>query len=64
MNNSTSMQSYCDEPLCDLGRYVKKESSAWTEVSTGTWPSSKRFWFPGVAIWADFRDFCRFWEVL
>jgi len=34
--NSTSTPNYCDEPYCDLGMYVNKVLSAWTEVSMTT----------------------------
>ena len=55
--NSTSTSKYCDERYGDLGMYVNKVLSAWTEVSIATWPSTERFCFPGVAIWADFEIF-------
>ena len=34
--NSTSTPKYCDEPFGDLGMYVNKVLSAWTEVSIAT----------------------------
>ena len=55
--NSISMSNYCDRPYIHLGRDVNKVLSAWTEVSIATWPSTERFWLPGVAIWADFEIF-------
>ena len=36
MYNSTSTPNYCDEPYVDLGMYVNKVLSAWTEVSIAT----------------------------
>ena len=56
MNNSTSMRNYRDGPYIPLLPCTHKGFSAWAEVWTGTCRSSKRFWFPEVAIWADFRD--------
>ena len=50
INNSTSIPNYRDGPYRDLGIYVNEVLSAWSEVWTGTWPSSKRFWFPGVVL--------------
>ena len=38
IHNSTSMHYYCDGPYGDLGIYVNKVLSAWTEVWSGTWP--------------------------
>ena len=35
-NKSTSMPNYCDEPNRDLGTYINKVRSAWTEVSIAT----------------------------
>ena len=65
MNNSISMPNYCDGPHIRLLRYPRQISSAWTEVWTGTCRSSRRFWFPDVAIWAIFfLRFLRFWEGL
>ena len=40
INNSISLLNYCDGPYSDLGVYVKKILSAWTEVWIGTWRSS------------------------
>ena len=57
INNSISMRNYCNGPYSDLLLCGNKDPSAWTTVWTGTCCSSKRFWFPEVAIWADFRDF-------
>ena len=34
--NSTSTPNYRDEPYADLGMYVNKVLSTWTEVSTAT----------------------------
>ena len=34
--SSTSTPKYCDEPYGDLGMYVNKVLSAWTEVSIPT----------------------------
>ena len=61
MNNSISMPNYCDGPYPRRLPYENTVSSAWTEVWTGACRSSKRFWFPGVAIWTDFWVFFRFW---
>ena len=36
IHNSTRTSNYCDEPYGDLGMYVKKLLSAWTEVSIAT----------------------------
>ena len=36
MYNSTSTPNYRDEPYDDLGMYVNKVLSAWTEVSIAT----------------------------
>ena len=64
INNSTSKANYCNGPYIRLRPCANKVSSAWTEVWTGTCRSSKRFWFPEVAIWTDFSRFLRFWEGL
>ena len=37
--NSTSLPNSCNEPYSDLGTYTKKGISAWTEVTSGAWPS-------------------------
>ena len=57
INNSISMSNYCDGPYIHLLLYANKVLSAWTEVWTGTWPSSKRFWFPGVVLGRFFDVF-------
>ena len=57
VNNSISMSNYCNGPYIHLLPCANKVSGAWTEVWLGTCPSSRRFWFPEVAIWTDFRDF-------
>ena len=57
INNSISMPNYCDGPYCDLGMYVDKVLSAWNELCTCAWPSRSSILAPGVAFWADFRDF-------
>ena len=51
------MRNYSDGPCLDLGVYVNKDSSFWIEVWTGTWRSSKRFWFSGVRDLGNFRVF-------
>jgi len=47
INNSTSKPNYCNESYCDLGMYVHKVPSAWTEVWSGTWPSRASIMAPG-----------------
>ena len=64
INNSISTANYCNGPYIRLLPCANKVFSAWTEVWTGTCRSSRRFWFPEVAIWADFSRFFRFWEGL
>ena len=55
IKNSTSMTNYCDEPYGDLGIYVNKDPSAWTEVSIATCPpTASSYGSKGVAIWAIF----------
>ena len=56
INNSISMLNYCNGPYIRLLPCANKVLSAWTEVWSGTWPSSQRFCFPEVAIWADFSE--------
>ena len=57
INNSISMTNYCNGPHIHLLPCARKVPSAWTEVWFGTCRSSKRFCFPEVVIWTDFRDF-------
>ena len=40
IHNSTSTPNYCDEPYGDLGMYVNKLRSTWTEVLTDSGPPS------------------------
>ena len=57
INNSISMWNYWNGPYIHLLPYVNDVSRAWTEVSTGAWPSSRRFWIlwlPEVAVWEHF----------
>ncbi len=61
IHNSTSIPNYCNEPCNDLGIYVNKVHSAWAEVWTVSYRSSKRFWFPGVVL-GRFSRFLRFSE--
>ena len=58
INNSTSMTNYCNGPHGDLGVYVDKVLSAWTEVWTGTWPSRASIMAPGCR---DLGRFLSFW---
>ena len=57
INNSISMPNHCNGPFSNLLPCANKVRSAWTEVGSATCRSSKRFCFPEVAIWTDFRDF-------
>ena len=57
INNSISTVNYCNGPYRRLLPCANRVFSAWTEVWSGTCRSSRRIWFPEVAIWADFRDF-------
>ena len=34
------MSNYCNGPYIHLGVYINKVLSAWTEVWSGTWPST------------------------
>ena len=54
INNSISMPNYCNGPHGDLGVYVDKVLSAWTEVWTGTWPSRASIMAPGGRDLDDF----------
>ena len=64
INNSISMLNYSYEPYICLLLCTNKDASAWTEVRTGTCPSSRRFWFPEVHDLDGFSRFLRFWEGL
>ena len=49
INNSTSTANYCNGPYIRLLPCANKVFSAWTEVSSCTCRSSRRYCFPGVA---------------
>ena len=57
IDNSTSTLNYWYEPYILLLLCANEDPSAWTAVWNDTCRSSKRFWFPEDAIWADFWDF-------
>lgn len=49
------MPKYCDEPYSDLGTYVNKGCSAWTEVCSGSYRTRASIIAPGVSIWEIFE---------
>ena len=63
INNSTSMPNYCNGPYIRLLPCANKVLSAWAEVWSGSYRSSKRFLFPEVVL-DRFSRFLRFWEGL
>ena len=54
INNSTSMPNYCNGPYVRLLPCPNKVLSAWTEVWTGTWPSTASIMAPGGRDLGDF----------
>ena len=40
IHNSISMSNYYNGPYINLGVYINKVLSAWTEVWSSTWPST------------------------
>ena len=54
INNSISMPNHQYGPYSDLGTYVNKVLSAWTEVWTGAWPSRASIMAPGGRDLDDF----------
>ena len=63
INNSISMANHCNGPYIRLLPCVNKVISAWTEVWSGSYRSSKRFWFPEVVL-GRFSRLLRFWAGL
>ena len=65
IKNSISTANCCDGPCIRLLPYPRKVFSAWTQVSSGTCRSSRRFYFPEVVVldrfFEDFSDPGRGW---
>ena len=63
IHNTISMHNHCDGPYIALLLYASKDSSAWTEVWTGTCRSTASIGFPGsrsghfLEPWVNLRSF-------
>jgi len=54
INISIGTSNYQNGPYHDIGIYVSKDASAWTEVWSRTWPSRESIMAPGGR---DLEDF-------
>ena len=58
------MPNYCNEAYSDVCIEIKKESSAWGKVWSGTWTSGASIMAPGGRDLGRFLTFSNFWAGL